>query len=382
MTRNNLDTIKHFIRFCKEELNIQSLPNIKLINDRSFVEQFRSYGEYNVHENSIKVYYPGRNLADVCRSLAHELVHHRQKELNMIGTNSGETGSEIENEANALAGIIMRDYGKLNLSVYDLDAPLREVLESKQSDLEEKIVKVPQEVLSKVGDLYNYVDKIKSKVEKKGTLSYTNPYIDSKLKKFFQLKDLKGQDLNITVGLYNDPEDAGAGRMDTTKDILLINLPFFSDAHEFEDTIEHEIVHAMDPKVRDVHIFGKMYAKKGAEPDQYDKYVKSPWEFDAFTAPLVNKLKYTIDKLGDKKRAYINLLIQLFSDLRTKDYDTVIQDEKYVPLAWLFTKKEWNEENWDAAWSDYSNELNKISRWVTKPTLYKQFLKRLGTEIA
>ena len=40
----------------------------------------------------------------------------------MIGDGSGNTGSEIENEANAMAGIIMRDYGKLNLSVYNLDS--------------------------------------------------------------------------------------------------------------------------------------------------------------------------------------------------------------------------------------------------------------------
>ena len=132
MNQNNTDTIKHFIKFCKEELNIQSLPHIKLIADKSFVEQFRSYGEYNLHLNQIKVFYPGRNLADVCRSLAHELVHHRQKELNMIAQESGETGSEIENEANALAGILMRDYGKLNLSIYDLDSPMSNLNEARQ----------------------------------------------------------------------------------------------------------------------------------------------------------------------------------------------------------------------------------------------------------
>ena len=122
MTKNNLDTIKHFIAYCKKELNIQSLPHIDLIADRSFVSEFRSYGEYNATNNTIKVFYPGRNLADVCRSLAHEIVHHRQNELGMIAPESGQTGSEIENEANALAGILMRDYGKLNLSVYNLDA--------------------------------------------------------------------------------------------------------------------------------------------------------------------------------------------------------------------------------------------------------------------
>lgn len=122
MNQQNLDTIKHFVQFVKKELNIQSLPSIKLIADKDFVSNYRSYGEYNPNKNYVKVFYLGRNLADVCRSLAHELVHHRQMELGMIKPNSGETGSEIENDANALAGIIMRDYGKLNLSIYDLES--------------------------------------------------------------------------------------------------------------------------------------------------------------------------------------------------------------------------------------------------------------------
>lgn len=122
LDQKTLDTLKHFIAYVKKELNIQSLPNIKLIGDKDYVSSFRSYGEYNPGENHIRVFYLGRNLADVCRSLAHELVHHRQMELGMIELGSGETGSEIENEANALAGILMRDYGKLNLSVYDLES--------------------------------------------------------------------------------------------------------------------------------------------------------------------------------------------------------------------------------------------------------------------
>lgn len=122
MNQNNLDILKHFVGFVKKELNIQSLPSIKLISDKDFVSNYRSYGEYNPNQSYIKVFYPGRNLADVCRSLAHELVHHRQMELGMLDDNSGDTGSDIENDANALAGIIMRDYGKLNLSVYNLDA--------------------------------------------------------------------------------------------------------------------------------------------------------------------------------------------------------------------------------------------------------------------
>jgi hypothetical protein len=132
MNQNNLRTIKRFVEYCKEELNIQTLPDIKLIADRNFVTTYRSFGEYNPNENSIKVYHKGRNLADVCRSLAHELVHHRQNELDMIYNTAGETGSEVENEANAMAGILMRDYGKLDVSVYGLEENIQALDERKQ----------------------------------------------------------------------------------------------------------------------------------------------------------------------------------------------------------------------------------------------------------
>lgn len=120
MDQNKLNTVKKFVEFCKQELNIQTLPKITLIDDKNFVEQFRSFGEYNPAEQTVKVFYPGRNLADVCRSLVHELCHHRQNELGLLYNEAGETGSEIENDANAMAGIIMRDFGKINADVYDL----------------------------------------------------------------------------------------------------------------------------------------------------------------------------------------------------------------------------------------------------------------------
>jgi hypothetical protein len=120
MDQNKLNTLKDFIAFCKAELNIQTLPKISLIKDKSFVEQFRSFGEYNPQTNTARVVILNRNLADICRSLAHELCHHRQNELGMIYNEAGETGTDIENDANAMAGIIMRDYGKRNVAVYDL----------------------------------------------------------------------------------------------------------------------------------------------------------------------------------------------------------------------------------------------------------------------
>ena len=121
MNHNSKHIIADFVKYCARELNIEKLPHVKLIADKAWVETYRSFGEYNPQESTVKVYYLNRNTADVLRSLAHELVHHRQEELGMIEDMSGETGSEIENEANAMAGILLRDYGKQNVKIYDLD---------------------------------------------------------------------------------------------------------------------------------------------------------------------------------------------------------------------------------------------------------------------
>ena len=126
MPQNKLSILKDFIAFCKKELNIQTLPKVSLIKDKAFVEQNRSYGEYNPETNAVRVFVTGRNLADICRSLAHELCHHRQNELDMIYDEAGNTGTDIENDANAMAGIIMRDYGKKNVAIYDLGTELNE----------------------------------------------------------------------------------------------------------------------------------------------------------------------------------------------------------------------------------------------------------------
>lgn len=395
MTKDK-ELIKDFIKHCKKELGIQSLPHIRFVADGSWVMERRSFGEYNPGNNTVSVYYMNRNTADVFRSLAHELVHHRQKELNMIEPDSGETGSEIENEAHAFAGIIMRDYGKLNPNIYEI-GPQAALYENR---LQEKIVKIPQDVLDKVDKLYDYIkSNFKNLSQKTTKNSVDNPHKLPKFQNYFQLKSLAANKpkksnqqgdngttdnlvINIEVAVFNNEEDIGEAYMDVSKRLLIINLAHFKDKNDFEENIEHELVHAVDPKLGDMEVYSKIHQKGAEASEDYTKYIKSPWEFDAFTAPLINKLKYTTNKLGDKKREYTTLLSQMFSDLKTQGYESVVENDKYTPLVWLFTKKEWNEENWEAAWNTYQIEISKISNWVTKPTLYKQFLKRLGTELA
>jgi len=108
-----------FIKFASGHMNLQSLPKIIFTTDNKWAKQMRSFGQYNPLKKSIVTYVENRNMADVLRTLCHELVHHKQNEEGRLKANSGETGSDIENEANATAGIILREYGKVNSMIYE-----------------------------------------------------------------------------------------------------------------------------------------------------------------------------------------------------------------------------------------------------------------------
>jgi len=129
--QERLDTIKDFVDYCRINLEIEQLPEIEFTEDKSWATNSRSFGHYIPSNNFLKVYIGNRNLADILRTLSHELVHHRQNELGMIKSNSGQTGSEIENQANSISGILMRNYGKTNELIY----------ESKLTSMAESIIK-------------------------------------------------------------------------------------------------------------------------------------------------------------------------------------------------------------------------------------------------
>jgi hypothetical protein len=108
------EKLDDFVQFACDHLKLQDTPKIQLVQVR---DGNMTTANYCPNTKNIKVYAKGRALFDVARSLAHELVHHKQnvngEELN------GDTGSECENEANATAGQIIRLYGKKNPDFYE-----------------------------------------------------------------------------------------------------------------------------------------------------------------------------------------------------------------------------------------------------------------------
>jgi len=112
--------IKDFLKYCYHELQIKNAPKIRLHSDNKFVKSQTSFGGYYPNDGNIEVYIKNRNLADILRTLAHELVHHQQKELmGPADTLDGSDGSNYENEANSKAGVLLRKYGKTNPLIYE-----------------------------------------------------------------------------------------------------------------------------------------------------------------------------------------------------------------------------------------------------------------------
>ena len=104
-----LDMLKKFLPIAVEELQLESLPAMKPVVSLAHSEH-PSFGRFVPDTNAIEFAIEDRHPIDILRTLAHELVHCKQREEQRLKHDSGETGSDEENEANARAGIIMRNF--------------------------------------------------------------------------------------------------------------------------------------------------------------------------------------------------------------------------------------------------------------------------------
>jgi hypothetical protein len=111
--------IEDFIAFCSDSLNLKREVNLKLRRDPQWPVVNRTFGRYDENRSVLEVAFGQRHIMDVLRTIAHELVHQRQHETTNIPADGGDDGSPYENEANARAGILMRQYGKLHPELFD-----------------------------------------------------------------------------------------------------------------------------------------------------------------------------------------------------------------------------------------------------------------------
>lgn len=102
--------LTQMLDLCKHELGLDELPEIVLLDSNPTTGSGTSFGEFI--DDRVEVVTMGRHPMDVMRTLAHELVHWKQMVSNM--PLDGSDGSDVENQANAVAGVIMRKFGKMH----------------------------------------------------------------------------------------------------------------------------------------------------------------------------------------------------------------------------------------------------------------------------
>jgi len=102
----SLKDIKNFVGFASKSLGLSSLPRIRFVGSSENKKQaFGHFMSDRSKDGSITVRITDRHPIDVMRTVAHELIHHKQR---TSGVRQGEQMKE--DEANALAGRIMREY--------------------------------------------------------------------------------------------------------------------------------------------------------------------------------------------------------------------------------------------------------------------------------
>ena len=121
--KDTYSILLEFVKFAAGDLKLKSLPKFDFVFDSKQSVEHKSFGGYQPGAEHITITVKNRHIMDVCRTLAHELVHYSQdlkKELEE--DDAGATGSPQENEANARAAVILRNWGKRNPTYFDKDS--------------------------------------------------------------------------------------------------------------------------------------------------------------------------------------------------------------------------------------------------------------------
>ena len=112
--------LKSFTNFVKDQLELKTVPTISIQNGRGELKTTANY-DYTKKNKIIKINAHKRALVDIMRSLAHEMVHHKQWERGELEVKPPDIGGKIEDEANAKAGQYIKMYSKIDPEIYNID---------------------------------------------------------------------------------------------------------------------------------------------------------------------------------------------------------------------------------------------------------------------
>jgi hypothetical protein len=110
--------VEKFAAWISKILNIKNPVKIELSMDTEEAQTNHHTGGHIMGSDTIWVYANNRNLVDILRTVAHELVHIRQGEIGMIKPGSSYPGSPIEAMADLIAGKYIKIYGEKNNHIF------------------------------------------------------------------------------------------------------------------------------------------------------------------------------------------------------------------------------------------------------------------------
>lgn len=115
INKHSLDIVAKFVAHCVSELKLKSDVNLKLLLEQQGVP---TAGTYDPMNGIVKVSVKNRAIADCLRTIAHELTHQQQKESGVEFPENDEDLQKYEDEANVMAGRLVRFYGRKHKEIY------------------------------------------------------------------------------------------------------------------------------------------------------------------------------------------------------------------------------------------------------------------------
>ena len=234
--------LSHFYQFAKKRIGFDKDASISFISDpQNSVELLGKTAYYDPSQMSVTIYTDRRHPKDILRSVAHELVHHRQncdgKMQNLNPTTPGYAQEDshlrgLEEEAYLEGNMCFRDWE----DNYKTNQEVKTIYESVTTKFTKEKLK-----MSTRSELRNIVKEAVTKVLSENRLKEMDfgyeedPYMDDLEKEFPFLKD--------------DPEMGGAAPADVQRS-MDDEMPAMDDEDEME--MEETVTEASDDETFDM----------------------------------------------------------------------------------------------------------------------------------
>lgn len=116
--KETLSLVAKFLQYSIKELGLEG-EDVKIRLLGANPQEPITTGAYSPSNKTISTICAGRHMIDYCRTIAHELTHMKQDVEGRIQGLQQEIGGQIEDEANVVAGIVMKKFIKNILTKED-----------------------------------------------------------------------------------------------------------------------------------------------------------------------------------------------------------------------------------------------------------------------